>query len=75
VKKFYLGYQGKEIISLERLLASIDLYHHKPDGIVGRRLMRAINHFQEMSGLTITGFTDETTIFLLCEAQEVGRRE
>lgn len=75
VKKFYLGYQGKEIISLERLLAGIDLYHHKPDGIVGRRLMRAINHFQEMSGLTITGFPDEKTIFLLCEAQEVGSRE
>ncbi len=76
VTKFYLGYRGKEIMSLERLLAGIDLYHHKPDGVVGRGVMRAVIHFQEMSGLTITGFPDETTIFLLCHAAgAVGSRE
>ena len=68
VTKFYLGYQGEEIRKLEELLAALKLYRFHLDGIVGLRLMRAVNSFQKTRGLKVTGFPDEKTIFLLCES-------
>jgi len=68
VTKFYLDYQGEEIRKLEGLLAAVKLYYYHLDGIVGPKLMRAINRFQETRGLEVTGFPDEKTIFLLCES-------
>ncbi len=72
ISKFYLGYEGEEIAKLEELLADVKLYDYELDGLVGPRLMRAVNHFQEYNGLTITGFPDEETIFLLCNAERGG---
>jgi general secretion pathway protein A len=69
VTKFYLGYQGEEIRALEGLLMDVRLYDYNLDGIVGPKLMTAVNEFQEGMGLTITGFPDERTIFLLCHAR------
>ena len=66
VKKFYLGYRGEEIIKLEKLLAGVNQYLYYIDGIVGPRLIMAVNRFQEEKGLEVTGFPDEKTIFLLC---------
>ncbi|MBW2602191.1 MAG: AAA family ATPase [Deltaproteobacteria bacterium] len=72
ITKFYLGYEGEEIAKLEELLAAVELYDYALDGLVGSRLMRAVNYFQEDNGLTVTGFPDEKTIFLLCHT--VGGR-
>lgn len=72
VPKFYLGYEGEEIAELEAFLAAVKLYDYKLDGLVGPRLMRAVNDFQEANGLTVTGFPDEETIFLLCHAEGGG---
>ncbi len=69
VTKFYLGYQGEEIRMLEELLMGVELYDYNLDGIVGPKLMTAVNEFQEEMGLTVTGFPDERTIFLLCHAR------
>jgi general secretion pathway protein A len=69
VTKFYLGYQGEEIRMLEELLMGVELYDYNLDGIVGPKLMTAVNEFQQDMGLTITGFPDERTIFLLCHAR------
>jgi general secretion pathway protein A len=69
VTKFYLGYQGEEIRVLEELLMGVELYDYNLDGIVGLKLMTAVNEFQQDMGLTITGFPDERTIFLLCHAR------
>jgi len=68
VTKFYLDYQGEEIRKLEGLLAAVKLYYYHLDGIVGPKLMRAMNRFQKTRGLEVTGFPDEKTIFLLCES-------
>ena len=69
VSKFYLGYQGEEIRALEELLTDVGLYDYNLDGIVGPKLMTAVNEFQQDMGLTVTGFPDERTIFLLCRAR------
>jgi general secretion pathway protein A len=69
VTKFYLGYQGEEIRMLEEFLMGVELYDYNLDGIVGPKLMTAVNEFQQNMGLTITGFPDERTIFLLCHAR------
>lgn len=71
VKKFYIGYQGDEIKKLEKLLAQTQYYSYFIDGIVGQRLMWAVNHFQEAKKLDITGFPDNETIFLLCNEKGV----
>lgn len=73
ITKFYLGYEGEEIRRLEELLAAVKLYDSELDGIVGSRLMRAVNNFQQNNGLTITGFPDEKTLFLLCQAERDDR--
>jgi hypothetical protein len=69
VTKFYLGYQGEEIRTLEELLMDLRLYDYNLDGIVGPKLMTAVNEFQQEMGLTVTGFPDERIIFLLCHAR------
>jgi hypothetical protein len=69
VTKFYLGYQGEEIRALEELLMDVRLYDYNLDGIVGPKLMTAVNEFQQSMGLTLTGFPDQRTIFLLCHAR------
>lgn len=69
VTKFYLGYQGEEIRTLEELLMDVRLYDYNLDGIVGPKLMTAVNEFQQEMGLTVTGFPDERIIFLLCHAR------
>ncbi|MBW2108465.1 MAG: AAA family ATPase [Deltaproteobacteria bacterium] len=63
---FYYGYRGDEIRTLEHLLAQAGLYNYALDGVVGRRLMKAVNWFQRDCGLTVTGFPDDETVFLLC---------
>jgi hypothetical protein len=68
ITKFYLGYRGEEIKSLEELLAGVNQYLYYIDGIVGPRLIMAVNRFQEEKGLEVSGFPDEKTIFLLCNA-------
>ena len=69
ITKFYLGYRGEEIKRLEELLAKVNQYLYYIDGIVGPRLIIAVNRFQEDKGLEVSGFPDEKTIFLLCNAQ------
>jgi hypothetical protein len=69
VTKFFLGYQGEEIRALEALLMDVDLYDYNLDGIVGPKLMTAVNEFQQQMGLTVTGFPDTRTVFLLCHAR------
>jgi len=71
ITKFYLGYRGEEIKRLEKLLAKVNQYLYYIDGIVGPRLIMALNRFQEEKGLDVSGFPDERTIFLLCNAQDV----
>jgi general secretion pathway protein A len=67
VTKFYLGYEGEEIRSLQKLLADGGLYKYKIDGIVGPQLIAAVNRLQDAGGLNVTGFPDEKTIFVLCQ--------
>ncbi|MCD4755071.1 MAG: AAA family ATPase [Deltaproteobacteria bacterium] len=69
VTKFYLGYQGQEIKKLQELLAAQRLYNYSLDGIVGPRLVAAVNCCQDAFGLEVTGLPDPRTIFLLCHAQ------
>ncbi len=73
VTKFYLGYRGEEIKRLEELLVGVNQYLYYIDGIVGPRLLMAVNRFQEEKGLEVIGFPDEKTIFLLCNAK--GNRQ
>lgn len=70
ITKFYLGYRGEEIKRLEELLAKVNQYLYYIDGIVGPRLIMAVNRFQEEKGLEVSGFPDERTIFLLCNTQD-----
>jgi len=73
ITKFYLGYRGEEIKRLEELLAKVNQYLYYIDGIVGPRLIMAVNRFQEEKGLEVSGFPDERTIFLLCNAQDAAQ--
>ncbi|MCP4746469.1 MAG: AAA family ATPase [Desulfobacteraceae bacterium] len=72
LKNFYFNYQSKEILSLQKLLAYTQFYHHRLDGIVGIQLMKSLASYQEHNKLPVTGFPDATTVFLLCHGQ--GRR-
>jgi general secretion pathway protein A len=64
--QFYYAYQGREVLWLQEILAGIRLYEGKLDSIVGKKLMQAIVRFQEQSGLPVTGYPDDATLFLLC---------
>lgn len=70
VNTFYLNYQGEEIRDLEVRLLSLGYYDYRLDGLVGPRLMAALNRFQMESDLPITGFPDSQTVFLLCHASK-----
>jgi peptidoglycan hydrolase-like protein with peptidoglycan-binding domain len=68
VETFYLNYRGDEIRELEARLLSLGFYDYKLDGLVGPRVMTALNRFQRQNGLPISGFPDHETLFLLCHA-------
>ena len=75
INKFHLHYKGDEIGKLEQLLSTVKLYNYTLDGLVGSRLMTAVNRFQRQMGLSVSGFPDERTIFLLCQAARNGAYE
>jgi general secretion pathway protein A len=66
LQAFYPSYQGNEIFRLQEILARLKLYTFKKDGIVGKRLISAINRFQASMNLPVTGYPDPQTLFLLC---------
>jgi len=68
--KFYYRLMGKHVRTLQEMLAQIDLYHDALDGIVGKNLMQAIIQFQEQADLAVTGYPDQTTIFLLAHSEK-----
>ena len=74
-KKFYYYYQGEEILKLQKFLAKINLYSGLLDGIVGKKLMLAVVNYQKQTGLSVTGYPDEKTIFLLCQEMENLKNE
>ena len=65
IKKFYYYYEGEEILKLQKMFAKINLYSGRLDGIVGKNLMLAVVNYQKQMGLPVTGYPDETLIFLL----------
>lgn len=65
IKSFYYGFQGEEIAALQRLLAARKLYNRSVDGIVGPHLMKALVTFQRANGLSVTGYPDAETLFVL----------
>ena len=67
VKKFYYYYKGEEILSLQKMMGKIGLYTARMDGKVGKNLMLAVVDFQKQMGLSVTGYPDTKTIFLLCQ--------
>jgi len=70
IEKFHYFYQSKDIYRLQKLLANIHLYDDKPDTIVGTQLMKSVINFQKKEGLTVTGYPDEATLFLLFHQKE-----
>jgi general secretion pathway protein A len=70
VKKFYYYYGGEEILPLQKMMAKIGLYTSEMDGKVGKNLMLAVVDFQKQMGLSVTGYPDARTIFLLCREME-----
>ncbi len=72
---FYYFYQGKEIRMLQAALAKIHLYNDPLDEIVGTKLVKAIVDFQQQTGLPVTGYPDERTIFLLCHAPDNSKND
>jgi general secretion pathway protein A len=68
--KFYYYYEGEEVLALQKMMAEMNLYTARLDGKVGKNLMTAVVGFQEKMGLSVTGFPDAKTIFLLCHEVE-----
>jgi len=48
------------------MLSSGYYYNDRIDGVVGKNLMKAVVTFQREMDLPLTGFPDDTTLFLLC---------
>ncbi|MDY6792662.1 MAG: AAA family ATPase [Thermodesulfobacteriota bacterium] len=69
LKKFYYSYRGEEIKKLQAEMAKVKLYNYHLDGIVGKKLMNAVIHFQQQNALPVTGYPDKRTIFLLCHRE------
>jgi len=67
LKRFQKNYRGREIETLQQRLAAMDLYQADVDGIVGSRLIHAVAAFQKQSGLDVTGFPDDETLFWICQ--------
>lgn len=65
ITSFYFGYQGHEILKLQKILKNMSLYHRALDGIVGKGVMVGIISFQKQWALPVTGYPDENTLFLL----------
>lgn len=69
ITKFYPSYRGEEILQLEALLRTHKYYTYYLDGTVGARLMKAVSSFQKEQELEVTGYPDQTTVFLLCQGE------
>jgi general secretion pathway protein A len=69
LRRFYYDYRGEEIVALQKKLKDLNFYRYRLDGIVGRRLMNAVIHFQKTAGLPMTGFPDPATVFWVCHSQ------
>ncbi|MBU0991954.1 MAG: AAA family ATPase [Proteobacteria bacterium] len=67
ISRFYYHYRGEEITHLQQMLSEYGFYHQDQDGIVGINTMKAVNHLQEKSGIPVTGFPDDRTLFWLCQ--------
>jgi general secretion pathway protein A len=70
VNKFFYYYKGEEILFLQQVMSKIGLYTARMDGKVGKNLMLAVVDFQKQMGLSVTGYPDTKTIFLLCRKLE-----
>ncbi|MEA3435045.1 MAG: AAA family ATPase [Thermodesulfobacteriota bacterium] len=73
LEKFYYSLRGKEIQKLQKEMMKINLYNYHLDGIVGKKLMSAVIHFQKKMALPVTGYPDEKTIFLLCNREGIDQ--
>jgi len=73
LEKFYYSLRGKEIQKLQKELMKINLYNYHLDGIVGKKLMSAVVHFQKQMALPVTGYPDEKTIFLLYNREGINQ--
>ncbi|OQY14507.1 MAG: hypothetical protein B6I30_00295 [Desulfobacteraceae bacterium 4572_187] len=73
LEKFYYSLRGKEIKKLQKELMKINLYNYHLDGIVGKKLMSAVIHFQKQMALPVTGYPDKKTIFLLCNREGINQ--
>ncbi len=65
--KFYYRYAGNDVLKLQKMLAQIDLYHDKFDGIVGKNLMLAVIDFQKKMEIPVTGYPNKQMLFLLSQ--------
>lgn len=65
IDRFYYTYRGGEIKILQKKLAEFSMYRYRVDGIVGKKLMKAVIRFQQIMKLDVTGYPDDKTLFFL----------
>lgn len=74
IDQFHHNYWGYEIRSLQELLSRRNRYHFNVDGIVGQRIIKSVQEFQQENGLPATGFPDAATLFLLVNYDKITSR-
>lgn len=65
------GDSGKKVKTLQNYLISLGYLTGAADGAYENGTMRAVAHFQAVSGLPITGQADKNTVSLMASAQAV----
>jgi len=67
MNKFYYTYKGHDIFFLQKKLTALKLYDQPIDGVVGPELLYAVVQFQKQMALQLTGYPDQSTLFLICQ--------
>jgi len=67
MNRFYYTYKGHDIFFLQKKLTALNLYEQPIDGIVDPELLYAVVQFQKQMALQLTGYPDQSTLFLICQ--------
>jgi hypothetical protein len=65
--RFYYTYKGHDVFLLQKKMAALNLYDQPIDGTVGPELLYAVVQFQKQMALPVTGYPDQSTLFLICQ--------
>ncbi|MCF8030677.1 MAG: peptidoglycan-binding protein, partial [Desulfohalobiaceae bacterium] len=74
-KKFPNRAEEEDILLLQKMLQELGFYNGPLDGVFGQETLRSVDAFQKAHALSRTHGPDPQTLFWICNAFELARKE